>query len=178
MPRYATWRRSSKGSPRFAKRRARWDASGLCASISSFRSLRSFVRRYSTNIARSLSRSSAVNVIAARSVGRQVAHAHEPCRAVGYSQFVLVAHRVEDLRGELIEFERSLVRDRCLSFDTEVGAGRVDRDRELARRLSLDDGARQLVDCNPQVLDLVDVETKAAGHGRRREPNNAHVIER
>ena len=89
----ATWRRSSRGSPRCAKRRAMNSASRMCSWTSSLRSARSPVRRYAAN---------RVSVL----VGSAVTAGHIPSTApvVGRSSDVL-----DDLEGELVRCRDDLV---------------------------------------------------------------------
>src|SRR5712671_5506312 len=116
MPRYATWSRSSKGSPRLAYRRARWEASDLCASISSLRSLRSPVRRNSTNFARDSARSCAESAISEQRPAGDAREAHET--VVG-PQLVVVDHGFQDLRGQRLDRDVDALRDRRAPDDAQ-----------------------------------------------------------
>ena len=108
MPRYATCSRSSNGSPRFANRRARCDASERWASISSLRSLRSCVALYSTNFA---PQPFALFGREAHAVGagtrRVQANRTLPSCAL---EVPLVDDRGEDLGGQVVDADFGLAR--------------------------------------------------------------------
>src|SRR4051812_1964066 len=173
MPRYATCNKSSNGSPRLAKRRAKCIASDLCASISSLRNRRSCVPRYSTNFLRSASRSSADKAMSVR----QSLHAPKTRFAVLGVDAVFVDDSREDLAGEIID-------GRCLgavetgaTLDLDATFDRRERQFQLLVARGVDEDAREFVDRDPQVFDLIDVEADPARNPRRCESRDTHELE-
>ena len=170
-PTSATWRRSSVVSPRCAKRRARNSARRTCSSTSSFRSLRSPVRRYSVNFA----------YVSVESVTTR------PPSGTPSSPRSRTRRRVPSSSWWSLT-ESMIVRDRSLSGASGLPArGRA---RPRARPRASDDAERhrdlvvgrrheqmaELVDRDAEVFDLVVVEAGAAGGVGRDQSDRAQVL--
>src|SRR5947208_187330 len=177
----ATWMRSSSGSPRFEKRRARYSASGRWVATRWSRSPWSRVRAYSSKVRRSSSRSRSSKLIAGyrRSASRPPLHQSEAGLVAEAVTVVLVDDRLEDTARQL----RQLRGGRRTGAGTAPVADARDGQSVTADRAGDLDGAggsaaaeeevAQLVDRDAQVFHLVEGEAHAACHRSRRQSGQA-----
>src|SRR5688500_8204779 len=174
----ATWTRSSSGSPRLAKRRARYSASPRWASISSA------LRRSSRDCANAVnfSRSSCLRwgswlMRRSASPGAELQHA-EPRPAVVDRELVLVGHGVEDQLGQLAQ-PGGRTRVEELSGSPHFEPLRLEPVRHADvpfAALRPDEPEDELVDGDAKVVDLVDREGQAAGQPHRRHPSQPQEL--
>ena len=94
----------------------------------------------------------------------------------GRGELELVDDGREDLARELVE--TGIVRDRRAPLEQERVVETRERELELGTRRRLDDDARELVDCDPQILDVVDVEPEPRRDRRRRQARHPDVLQR
>src|SRR5438093_10535669 len=177
----ATWMRSSRGSPRFEKRRARYSASGRWVATRWSRSPWSRVRAYSSKVRRSSSRSRSSKLIAEipGSASRPLLQESEAGLVAETVTVVLVDDRLEDAAGELGQLRgrggahpgTGPVPD---AHDRQSVAADRARDLDRARRSSAaEEEVAQLVDRDAEVFHLVEGEAHAARHCRRRQSGQA-----
>ena len=166
--------RSSNGSPRFAKRRARCDASDLCASISSLRSRRltgcAGTRRTSRGALRASSGDSAMSGCG------------QPPRAGEVSVPVSMVSSYSSTTAARICAVRFQSPGR-----TRPPPGRglrcggiilhAERDVEVAVERLVEHQAGELVDRDPQILDFLDVESEVVGDTRRCQSHDTDVLQ-
>src|SRR5580704_5426257 len=178
----ATWIRSSSGSPRLSNRRARYSASPRWVSTSRSRNAGSPVRRYLSKRSWSSSRSD-TGPVSGRFTGRPSsgATAAAPDQADGdriviLLDAVLVDEGRQELLGELGELDRPWSR-RALPDDHQLSVVDGEAEGDPARpSFGAHEQVTQLVDGDPEILDVVVAEAQAAGHPGGRQPGQADVL--
>src|SRR6185437_6220359 len=92
---------------------------------------------------------------------RPARYTREADMAVRSCKLVVVDDGLQDLGGQCIDADVDTAGNRRATVDPQFGLGREERDLELARGCGFDRHARELVECDAEVLDLFDVESEA-----------------
>ena len=187
--RKATWRRSSSLGPRRPKRRATWAARPMCRSTSSLRRRRLRVRAELAEQRILVEPLVGAGRSTSPAAGSAVGHAATtPCVSENdepsSSWWSATASRIR--RGQLVDLDRRRRRRRRSCPRTVIArpaAVELEVDA-VARRRRLDEQRDQLVDAEPEVVEVVDAEPALGPErggddaGRGEEPRRGRQLRR